>query len=113
MGRYKPELNNRILLAAHWDTRPFADRGNERRMDPIDGANDGGSGVGVILEIARIIHEADTLGPEIGIDVVFFDSSSVRGQKEAVRLGTLWKTRLWGSPLTNCKLICIIMHHVL
>jgi glutaminyl-peptide cyclotransferase len=42
-----------MLLAAHWDTRPFADKDYRRRYEPIDGANDGASGVGVLLEVAR------------------------------------------------------------
>lgn len=70
IGEYKPELNNRILLFAHWDTRPFADQDTENKTKPIDGANDGGSGVGVLLEIARQIEKAQ---PNIGIDIIFFD----------------------------------------
>ena len=41
------------MLCAHWDTRPFADQDDVNQNMPIDGANDGGSGVGVLLEIAR------------------------------------------------------------
>lgn len=70
IGEYKPELNNRILLFAHWDTRPFADQDTENTNKPIDGANDGGSGVGVLLEIARQIEQ---IKPNIGIDIIFFD----------------------------------------
>lgn len=70
IGEYKPELNNRILLFAHWDTRPFADQDTENKTKPIDGANDGGSGVGVLLEIARQIEKVQ---PNIGIDIIFFD----------------------------------------
>ena len=47
IGAYKPELNNRVLLFAHWDTRPNADQDEERQSEPILGANDGASGVGV------------------------------------------------------------------
>ena len=47
------KARSRILLYAHWDTRPFADKDSTRIDVPIDGANDGGSGVGVLLEIAR------------------------------------------------------------
>ncbi|MGD1848648.1 MAG: M28 family peptidase, partial [Salibacteraceae bacterium] len=72
IGRWKPELTSRILLFAHWDTRPFADKDNSRKNEPIDGANDGGSGVGVILEIAKTLGIAEKL-PNIGLDVIFFD----------------------------------------
>ena len=71
IARHKPELENRIMLCAHWDTRPFADRDSERVNLPIDGANDGASGVGVLLEIARNISLLD---PLIGVDIILFDA---------------------------------------
>ena len=70
IASWKPDAKARILLFAHWDTRPFADRDDERKNQPIDGANDGGSGVGVLLEIARHISSAS---PELGIDILFTD----------------------------------------
>ena len=71
IGEYLPERNNRILLFAHWDTRPFADHDTENKSEPIDGANDGGSGVGVLLEVARQIEITQ---PDFGIDIIFFDA---------------------------------------
>ena len=70
IGSYNPDVKKRILLAAHWDTRPFADKDTENQDQPIDGANDGGSGVAVLLEFARIFE--DSL-PNVGIDIIFFD----------------------------------------
>lgn len=72
-AQYKPERTERILLVAHWDTRYIADRDNDTtfRNKPIDGANDGASGVSVLLEIARIINEKD---PNIGVDFLFVDA---------------------------------------
>ena len=70
-GAFRPESPRRILLFAHWDTRPFADKDSVRTGDPIDGANDGGSGVGVLLELARLL--GDSL-PEVGVDIAFFDA---------------------------------------
>lgn len=67
IASYNPEARKRILLAAHWDTRPVADRDTVNINQPIDGANDGGSGVGVILEIARQINLNTT--PEAGVDL--------------------------------------------
>ncbi|MBN8703541.1 MAG: M28 family peptidase [Bacteroidetes bacterium] len=61
---------NRILLCAHWDTRPFADRDVSRKNEPIDGANDGASGVGVLLEIARVLAQTNS---KLGVDFVLFD----------------------------------------
>lgn len=71
IASFAPEKKNRILLCAHWDTRPFADQDTERQGEPIDGANDGGSGVGVLLEIARLLSQHE---PPVGVDIIFFDA---------------------------------------
>ena len=73
IGAYQPEKSRRILLFAHWDSRPYADHDSDEanHRKPIDGADDGGSGVGVLLEIARQIQAK---APAIGIDIVFFDA---------------------------------------
>lgn len=70
IAAFHPELGNRIMLCAHWDTRPFADQDAQEKNKPIDGANDGGSGVGVLMEVARQLNLKD---PGIGIDIVLFD----------------------------------------
>jgi len=70
IASFHPELGNRIMLCAHWDTRPFADQDEERQNEPIDGANDGASGVGVLLEVARQLAISD---PQLGVDIVLFD----------------------------------------
>lgn len=72
IGQYRPDHPERIMLFAHWDTRPFADKDTLRIREPIDGANDGASGVGVLLEIARQLAMDTTL--EVGIDIIFFDA---------------------------------------
>lgn len=71
IGSYNPAARKRILLAAHWDSRPFADKDTERKDEAIAGANDGASGVGVLLEIARLLPQNDTLN--VGVDIIFFD----------------------------------------
>lgn len=62
----------RIMFCAHWDTRPWADydKDSANHDKPVMGANDGASGVAVLLEIARILKENP---PSIGVDIVFFD----------------------------------------
>jgi len=70
IASYKPEIANRILLLAHWDTRPFADRDTFNTDKPIDGADDGASGAGVLLEIARQLSISK---PEVGIDILLDD----------------------------------------
>ena len=71
---FNPEAKKRIVLCSHWDSRPFADHDPDEanRHTPIDGANDGASGVGVLLECARQF-KAQQLNEKLGIDIVLFD----------------------------------------
>ncbi len=71
IGEFNPEAKQRILLFAHWDTRPFADEDTKDQDKPILGANDGGSGVGVLLEVAR---QLSIKKPAWGVDIIFFDA---------------------------------------
>lgn len=71
VAAFNPEKQKRILLAAHWDTRPFSDKDPETPDAPFEGANDGASGVGVLLEIARTITTHKM--PEVGVDLILFD----------------------------------------
>jgi hypothetical protein len=73
IGSYKPETRKRVLLCAHWDSRPWADADPDPKYHhtPILGANDGASGVGVLLEVARQLQAQPT---DIGIDIIFFDA---------------------------------------
>lgn len=72
-AQFNPSALNRVLLVAHWDTRPWAnmERTEERRQMPVPGANDGASGVGVILEIARNLSMT---APTCGVDILFTDA---------------------------------------
>jgi Zn-dependent M28 family amino/carboxypeptidase len=71
IASFNPEKQKRILLASHWDTRPFSDKDPIKSNAPFDGANDGGSGVGVLLEIARVL--GSNTSPDVGIDIILFD----------------------------------------
>lgn len=73
IASYKPEAKHRILLFAHWDTRPWSDHDPDPAnfKKPVLGANDGASGVGVLLEIARNIGIS---APRLGVDIIFFDA---------------------------------------
>lgn len=75
-ARFRPESKQRVLLAAHWDTRPWADRDPDpaRRGQPILGANDGASGVAVLLEVARMLKAR---GPALGVDIALFDGEDL------------------------------------
>lgn len=73
IAAYRPEQSERVLLCAHWDSRPWADNdpdeANHRK--PVMAANDGASGVAVMLELARLLS-VDTLA--VGVDFVCFDA---------------------------------------
>lgn len=72
LARYNSDAKRRVLLLAHYDTRPWADHDPDptMRRSPIDGANDGASGVAVLLEIARQIGRE---APAVGVDLFFTD----------------------------------------
>jgi len=73
IARFNPDNPNRIFFAAHWDSRPWADHSKNPGSwkKPVDGANDGASGVGVLLEIARVFS---LKLPSIGVDLILFDA---------------------------------------
>jgi len=88
-----PDAEKRILLMAHWDTRPFADQDSKDRTKPILGANDGASGVAVLLEVANILVK-DSL--KIGIDIILFDAEDY-GQPEGTMVSPKPDTYCLGS----------------
>ena len=73
IAQFQPQKAERIMLCAHWDTRPWADSDPDKanHYKPLPGANDGGSGVGVLLEIARQLSMDPT---KVGVDIIFFDA---------------------------------------
>ena len=72
IARFRPDLTDRVLYAAHWDTRPRADRsanlGEQQR--PVPGANDGASGVALLLGVADVLQRRPS---SLGVDLVLFD----------------------------------------
>jgi hypothetical protein len=73
IASFNLQERERVLLAAHYDTRAIAERDPDpdARATPIPGANDGASGVAVLLELARVMSERS---PAVGVDLVFFDA---------------------------------------
>lgn len=73
VGIINPASGDRILLLAHWDCRPWADNDPDpsKRTQPVMGANDAASGVGVLLELARLMKETK---PSIGVDILLVDA---------------------------------------
>ncbi len=94
IAQFNPENKERVLLCAHWDSRLIAEKDPEESMrdKPIMGADDGGSGVGVLLEIARLIHENPI---DLGIDIVLFDAEDNGLDRQNWCLGS----KHWGKNL--------------
>ena len=72
IGIINPDASQRLLLLAHWDTRPWADNDPDaaNHNKPVMGANDGASGVAVLLQLA---HQLKQAGTTLGIDIVLVD----------------------------------------
>lgn len=88
IASFNPTYARRVVLAAHWDTRYVADEDITNPDKPHDGADDGGSGVGVLLEVARLIQD-NPIG--IGVDIILFDAEdqgSTSGGSESWCLGS-------------------------
>lgn len=81
IASFNPDQQKRILLAAHWDTRPFADKDKAKPDAPFDGADDGASGVGVLIEVARLFSKQS---PTVGVDIILFDGEDW-GEKNAMQ----------------------------
>ena len=88
-AQINPDAESRTLLLAHWDCRPWADQDPDpsKRSQPVDGANDGASGVGVILEIARQLSQET---PQRGVDILFVDAEDwgEESNEESWAMGT-------------------------
>ncbi len=96
IASFNPEARSRILICSHWDTRPWADEDSgEYASKPFDGANDGASGVGIGLEIARQINLSN---PTIGVDIAFFDLEDY-GDPDGDDKSWCLGSRYWSSNL--------------
>lgn len=89
----KPEAESRILIAAHWDSRPWADNDIDEAnwKNPVMAANDGASGIAVLLELARLVQ---TEQPKIGVDFICFDAEDAGTPK--------WETEFEDTEDTWC-----------
>lgn len=81
IGSINPKAETRVLLFSHWDSRPWADHDPNpaNHKKPVMGANDGASGVGILLEMARQFHNQQ---PNIGVDIIFFDAEDYGATEE-------------------------------
>ena len=80
IAQYKPELPNRIIISSHWDSRHIADHDTKNPDKPILGADDGASGVGMLLELARMLQAN---GANIGVDLICFDAEDLGKENDA------------------------------
>lgn len=89
IAAFYPEKTQRILITAHWDARPFSDQDQDEanRNKPFDAANDGASGVAVILEIARQIQLKD---PGVGVDLILWDIEDYGNAHDESTHDTSW-----------------------
>lgn len=94
LAAFGPEKQDRILLAAHWDSRPRSDEETDSEMQnqPILGADDGASGVAVLMELANIFAENEL---PIGVDIILFDGEDY-GEKSDLENYFLG-SRHWGN----------------
>lgn len=85
-ARFRPELPERILLVAHWDTRPLADQSPDPagRASPVPGANDGASGTAVLLELAELFRREP---PPVGVDLLLVDGEDYGPDEPNMYLG--------------------------
>lgn len=93
IAEINPKATKRILLCAHWDSRDRADKDVVDTDKPILGANDGASGVGVLMEISRIVKNNPI---NIGIDIILFDAEDLgNSQPNTYCLGSqYWSANL-------------------
>jgi glutaminyl-peptide cyclotransferase len=89
LGADRPK---KVLLCAHWDTRPWADQDPNpaNHLTPIPGANDGASGVAILLEAARVLREAQ---PQVGVFVMMLDGEDYGPGIDAMFLGSRYYAR--------------------
>ena len=95
IAAFNPNARKRIIIAAHWDSRPYADNDPDEKnwKTPIDGANDGASGCGVMMEMARVM-KTHRIADNIGIDLIFFDLEDYGAPKWAEE--SLHNDLAWG-----------------
>lgn len=86
VARFRPEATRRILLLAHWDTRPRSDQAEDPAQQeiPVPGANDGASGTAVLLELASLLAENP---PPMGIDLLLVDGEDYGPESVDMFLG--------------------------
>jgi len=99
LARFRPELTDRILYVTHWDTRPMSDEEQDpaKRRLPMPGANDGASGVGLLVAVGDALKKTP---PAVGVDFLFVDGEDFGdfGQMTDVLMGSTYFASHLPSP---------------
>jgi glutaminyl-peptide cyclotransferase len=98
IGSYNPDALYRVLILAHWDSRPWADKDDERQNEGIMAADDGASGVAVMLELANAIKNGGVALKDVGVDFLFVDVEDA-GKTEWTELSYSLGTQYWAANL--------------
>lgn len=87
IASFGPSGGKRILLSAHWDSRPYADQDDKTPQAPVPGANDGASGVAILLEVARLVGQTPLPYP---VDIILWDAEDLgrEGVEDSYCLGS-------------------------
>ncbi|NVO20232.1 MAG: M28 family peptidase [Bacteroidetes bacterium] len=87
IGIFNPDAKDRILLCSHWDSRPYADNDPDvsKHRTPVDGVNDGASGIGILLEAAR---QLSIKAPAVGVDLILLDGEDYGAPQDEKNSGT-------------------------
>lgn len=97
MGQINPKNSKRLLIAAHYDSRMVAEKDDERKDEPIPGADDGASGVAVMMQIAQAISEHPI---EMGVDFLFFDAEDQGGSEPGQELSWALGAQHWSKNIS-------------
>ncbi len=103
IGRFMPDVRDRVVYLAHWDTRPHADQSpnlGDRRL-PVPGANDGASGVALLLAVADALRDTP---PAYGVDLVFVDGEDFGDFSASGRPDVLLGSRHYAASLDATRL---------
>jgi Zn-dependent M28 family amino/carboxypeptidase len=110
LAAQRPAATPRVLLMAHWDSRPWADEDADprNRRTPVQGANDGASGVAAVLEMARVLRAH---APRAGIDIALLDGEDL-GTEAAPHLFSQGARTLVQSPRVRTPSLVILLDMV-
>lgn len=98
IAAFNTQSSDRIMLCAHWDTRPRADQDDTDSNKPIIGADDGASGAAVLIELARLFRQNP---PPVGVDIILFDGEDYG--REGDNANYFLGSRYWSNnpPVAN------------